>query len=106
MWVEFIGKTDEQLGLTEGFRYRMFDEYEDSCAIMNDRQLVVWVPSSWVKPYVEPKQPDMIDNEQVYMFDVDDTLVSWDGDFTQPGDAVLEVVKGPDQKLGVLEEQR
>ncbi len=33
----------------------------------------------------------LIENEQIYAFDVDDTLVMWSGDYMKPGEGRIEI---------------
>lgn len=94
-WVECIDARDCDGELTVGYRYRVLSSMSDTILILNDQLTDSWYcPHRFKDAGLDEKKsaPTKIENEQVYMFDVDDTLIVWDDRFGQPGEGRVHVV--------------
>jgi hypothetical protein len=89
--------------LTEGNLYIVRDTREDGIKVQTDDGEETWfhtprfAPISTDNESAPALQPLKIENEQIYMYDVDDTLVMWTNHFTQPGEGRVRIVDPYDQ---------
>lgn len=84
--------------ITIGKTYIVRWHSPNSVVILNDHNDARHFPKACFEPLMEAPMetptavPTIIENEHIYMFDVDDTLVMWSDDFSDPGPDRVKVI--------------
>ncbi len=89
--------------LTEGKLYMIRDAHEGAVCVEADNDEHIWfIPDRFEPVTAVALGPQQIANEQVYMYDVDDTLVVWDDDFLRPDGGRVRIVDPYDKNAVYL----
>lgn len=76
--------------LTEGKEYTVLQSYNNYLVVNGNNG----IDNSFIHERFELVKPSekLVENEHVYMFDVDDTLILWDDEIHAPGEGRIAVV--------------